>query len=798
MRRNPARWHRARLLCGVSMLTLLVMSAAQAQTPTAKPATDSAPLSRFAPRDGLLIHMEFNGLDAHEAAWRQTAAFKMLNDTPLGVMLEDVAGQMFQKLADRGGERKFSGTEIVTVLKHVARSGFLFAGTAPKAGGDPAKDSVGVMVLRNGARKDVRALFSRLMLAMGGTGTKAELSKQPDGRSIVRMSGAAPTQRWTWWAEKDDLVVVMGTPQQASIIGEVLDGKRPNAVEHPIRSELSKSEDAFEPAIIAFVDFAQWPDVGSSRQFADRAQLHGVNRIDFRWGFSGDALMSVTRIKAPKPRQGLLSLLDQPTFDFKKLPPMPEGIEGFSVVSIDLGKTFDTVSSLLKAISPAASERLDGAVDALRSKGRLQLRKDVLAHFGSKIAFYQAPGSSSSAKGAADNAPAAGGAAGIPNPLAMLATGVQIPRITLVMEVNDPVAFGRSLDSLMIFANKQLRAAVSPPGEAGDATGSGNRRPGGARGNRDGAAAPEFKMTGGAAKSYILSLPNELGKLPPGIRPTIRFEGKHLAIAISPDVARQALEIKKGEAWSPSEEVSTAFEHLPTGLVYLNLNDPREKMPDLLAALPARLQAAINMSMLMGQMGAKMGAQASGAAGMPSIPGAGFPLQPGGSAPGIPGAPGAPGAPGGAGAQGFPGAPGAPGALRGGAGGPPGYPGAGGPSGAGGQGAAPADELIQIQVDPAKLPKADALRALLFPGTFAVAEDDQEVRFVTRQAFPNVMVPLSGMTLSITLPALMNAQKAAAANAAAPGPGGAIAPAPSPSNSNSQPPRQSRGARREN
>ena len=47
-----------------------------------------APLSRFFPRQDLVVYAEFDGLDAHRDGWRKTAAYRMLNETTTGAMLE--------------------------------------------------------------------------------------------------------------------------------------------------------------------------------------------------------------------------------------------------------------------------------------------------------------------------------------------------------------------------------------------------------------------------------------------------------------------------------------------------------------------------------------------------------------------------------------------------------------------------------------------------------------------------------------------------------------------------------------
>jgi len=45
---------------------------------------------------------------------------------------------------------------------------------------------------------------------------------------------------------------------------------------------------------------------------------------------------------------------------------------------------------------------------------------------------------------------------------------------------------------------------------------------------------------------------------------------------------------------------------------------------------------------------------------------------------------------------------------------------------------------MTIKVDPAKVPDPVAIRKLLFPGSSALAVDDQSIRFLSRYAFPDL------------------------------------------------------------
>ena len=67
----------------------------------------------------------------------------------------------------------------------------------------------------------------------------------------------------------------------------------------------------------------------------------------------------------------------------------------------------------------------------------------------------------------------------------------------------------------------------------------------------------------------------------------------------------------------------------------------------------------------------------------------------------------------------------------------PGGPGGQQPRGPGGSGSTE-DAMLSLKVDPGKLPKAEDLKAHMFPSTVAVAVDDQAVRFITREAFPDI------------------------------------------------------------
>ena len=71
-----------------------------------EPAGPRPPAGYF-PREDLVVFAEFDGLDAHAEAWKKTAAYRLLNETSTGAMLEQVALQLADRAfrATPGGAR---------------------------------------------------------------------------------------------------------------------------------------------------------------------------------------------------------------------------------------------------------------------------------------------------------------------------------------------------------------------------------------------------------------------------------------------------------------------------------------------------------------------------------------------------------------------------------------------------------------------------------------------------------------------------------------------------------------------
>jgi hypothetical protein len=771
------------------------------------------------PRDRLIFYLAFDGLDAHSEAWEKTAAFKMLNSTPLGVMLEEVAAQLLEKLLNSVPNRKLTGAEVVTLVKSATHRGWVLAVSGSQ---DPKNPVLGTLVLRGLAAKEVRPLSSRLMgMLMGSDKPRIE---RKAGRVLVVLSSATSESSGVWWPEKDDLVLGLTGGSDADSIIAALDGKTPSATDHAVLAALAKPEGSFVPLMTAFVDPSAVPSEpkGKMAEFFDNLKTTaGITRIDYRWGFDDDALMSITRLVAPAPRKSALAIFDQPKLDTKQLIPIPDGVDSFLLLSLSPAKVLDALTQ----IGPAGQmkAKIDEAMEKIRTESRIDFEKDFLDKLGPKMALYLAPGRSAATT---DETPESAFKAGALDPAAMFsALQTALPKPTLVAEIRDPAAFGKALDAVMVAVNKALKAqaiekaatesasAESGPGAGQGGAQAGLQGPGRGRGQRGEGygerparkrsprqtAAPEFRLMPGSEKTYMLVVPSDsslkIGS--PGAHPTLRVEGKYVAFSSTSEAARGAIEAIKKKGWKPSAEVDQALSHAPADLILLAVDDPRETVPALLASLPGTLQTQINTMIAMS------GATAAGAApgspgGGPAQPGPAGAFRSGGSSSGGPGTSGGPGSGPTGGRRGGKlagelegGGPGTSGGQSGypgssSSGGPPqGYPGMSGRMGfsgsSGGQApatagsSAPQDAMIQLKIDPSKLPKTEELKALMFPGTVAVAVDDESIRLIFRESFPNVVNGMGTGALggALLAPAIQAARARAAAAAA-----GAAGPAP--------------------
>jgi prepilin-type processing-associated H-X9-DG protein len=536
--------------------TLPVLSwAQQERPPAAAEHIAAAPLARCVPRQDLWLYLEFDGLDAHPDSWQKSAAFKLLNETKLGVLLEDLSLQAIELLQESvPAEKRINGADTVKLVKQIAREGFVLA-----ASGKPPNDSRIVLVLRHGDRPELKQLLETVYARrQRGTDEEPEPDSGPiqkAGRTLNRLGAGG-----VWWVENGDLILT-GQNRVDEIV-EVLGRRKPSALEHPLRVELSKLENGFQPAAVGFLDMAALEPLSSGMVGLG---LDGLKRIELRWGFQDDALLSVLRLVAPEPRRGMLALLDQPSFRLSSLPPLPADVTGFTVMSIDLAKSYDQVDRLIKQADPDAKVGL--ANPTLLAQQGLDLRRDFLAHLGPMVALYTQAPIREESRNAAEL-------------LASRAAG-----FTVSAQLRDQAAVARVMDPLVQTIPRVMRQQLQQ-----------------ARGNRfiQILATLNIRKIDGSMPHYVVNLPQNLVPAPfsTSLRPTVLLHGGQFVLGASTAAAERA--VAAGPRWEPTGALIPIMRQLPADMVYLSVSDPRVGTRVMSMALPV-LVRQINAEIALGE-----------------------------------------------------------------------------------------------------------------------------------------------------------------------------------------------------
>jgi hypothetical protein len=511
------------------------------------------PLARYIPRRELAFYLEFDGLDAHAAAWRASALYKLLNETKLGALLEDLAAQAIE-VAERStpADKRLVSAEVLEAFKHCVRSGFAVAVVRDHAG-----EAKMIVVLRQADRPELRGVVEALASARSRSAAVRDGKGKPGAagspeESVTRLLAADSV----WWVEKGALVIAPASLVDS--IDAVIAGAQPSAVDHPLRTKLAKPDGEFESVAIGFFDMSAVPLPERAAQLG----LGGLKRFELRFGFQEDAIVTDLRVVAPEPRRGLLTLLDQRPFGIDSLPPLPAGTTGFAVLSIDPASLYDQLDHLLN-VTKLKPEISTGTANVLADRG-VDLRRDLCAQLGPKFAVYaQMPE--------------------IVNTETVAAMWIdRLASFAVSAQVHDEKVLAGAIDPLIVIVNQALKRQIQllqrrrllPPNWSVEV--------------RKAAEPRGYKL------EYVNSPPQLLGKL----KPRLIFGRDQLVIGCTASAAERAL--KGGDRWQAAGAFLPVIKHLPAQMIYLSLQDPRVWTPLFVESLPIAVRQ-INAELAMAQ-----------------------------------------------------------------------------------------------------------------------------------------------------------------------------------------------------
>ncbi len=150
------------------------------------------PLSRLVPARGVYCYLEYEGLEAHTDAWQATAAFEMLGRTAAGAIMSDVTRQVLDRMMKEVPNAKVNGADLAALSGSIVHHG------AACAFYDEAGVTSCVMVLKAFGGRDNREHFERLrrFLLHVNDGDKDPAPTQVRGRALFKLgyeNAARPT-----------------------------------------------------------------------------------------------------------------------------------------------------------------------------------------------------------------------------------------------------------------------------------------------------------------------------------------------------------------------------------------------------------------------------------------------------------------------------------------------------------------------------------------------------------------------------------------------------------------------------
>lgn len=495
----------------------------------------TAPLGRYVPAKDLLVYVEFQGLDSAGDAWAHSAANRLLTETKLGKLLEDLITQGGGlAITNIPAANRPDVKQIVPLVKHIFTKGFALGVSFSDKGLSSA------LVLR-AAKRD--PLLASLPKQLEGAGVQAVKSTK-GAREVNEIKSAEGETNATWWYEGDDLVVAFADAANAVIAA--IEQPETSAVRHPIRADLAKAGDGYSPVLSAFVDLSAIQVLPPALA---QMGLDGVKRVELRWGIQDEAVFGELRLVAPSPRRGLLALLDDsPTFNRQNLPPIPQGSSRFAVVSLEPAKFYDRITGVVKDMQDGGVDPVDQWENTIQRELGINLRADVLARLHPPLTMVSKP------------APAA----------IVAGVAAALGEMSLALKVDDSAAFAKTMDEVVARVNKAL-AAPPAPGDAGPP--------------------PQFKPLEGGDRGYDLHLPPQMAVALGNMRPTLVIGPNHVALGSTRAVARQGLDLAMGAGgWIPPRDAESLAKRLPSSMVLLQVSDPRDTLPGIIASLPQLAQ----------------------------------------------------------------------------------------------------------------------------------------------------------------------------------------------------------------
>lgn len=534
---------------GVTVLAMSIGGIAWSFAPN--PATSGALLH---PADSV-VYFSFDGGAAHEAEFKKTAAYAALYESGLmetftkaAARLKDSASgqipdkdrQLIGKLIELGKHAIDRGVSVSLVVEPPGKGAPTVSLTIVVNQGAPYRGPF-EQLWRDGFANDRTAKIEPFMDAGKTTGITISLEKFEN----------TPTGGiWTVCEKGGHLVCNFaltfdGKSASRDTSFAAINGQGKNVSAHRLYKDGS-AERNFVQSGIGWFDFNLIKQMygpmplpptptgqqGTLNDLLKELGLDTLEAVVSRSGFKDRATWTEVSVIAPGPRKGLLSLLDQPTFTFADLPPLPTKPLSIHAAGLDSAAAYDQLVGVIKKISarvePRTIDIFDQQLGQIESQIGFSIRNDLLAPLKGTMVFSMDGGGSQS-----------------------------FDSLLVSLQVADPDRFKATLAKVFDLASAASRGEVSFE-----------------KGNKYGREMSMMRI-----------------RQAPIVVPTICVDKKFVHIGLLPQAVDMALLRTDGKLpkWKPEGDTAEAFKLMPAKMTGLSYSDAPTMYNRLIGQAPVIL-----------------------------------------------------------------------------------------------------------------------------------------------------------------------------------------------------------------
>ncbi|MCY2952078.1 MAG: hypothetical protein NTU53_08885 [Planctomycetota bacterium] len=362
----------------IVMVGVLVVSAVA----MGQPMSDRVP-------EGAMVYVGWAGSEGMPGGYAQSHLKAVLESSNVAAVFNDMLPRLMQKMGQRDGEAAMVWQLASAIGGPMWRhsSAVYFAGVDFRAAAGPSP-RVGIICQ---AGKDADGLFGQLKGLVDGP-----LAGAPFPVKVFRVG--------------DIVGIATGYDDEELAMAGKESPKRPKAISVAGKFVQALGQVQKDAVVVAYVDveamvglidegvrlsddpqeLAQW------QKARDGLGLGGVQRVIMTGGFEGRDWTWQGFVGAPNPRTGLVGLIGGKALSDATLKLVPVSATAMEAAGLDLVGLMDGVRSVGAGMDAEFGKQFDATVAQINQSLGMDLRKDLLAAFGSEWVSYSDPASTGS------------------------------------------------------------------------------------------------------------------------------------------------------------------------------------------------------------------------------------------------------------------------------------------------------------------------------------------------------------------------------------------------------------------